>query len=251
MGFFDLYCAESGLPLRGDTRLVLLAEETGGRWSPIALPLCGEYDRVGAIDFPSSLDERSASVDAFLRRLEFGFPPGRTGLGERLRAAAPFLKDGAWKGGAWLGPPRRVVGYTLLDAGIYSAIADVVGEARKREWEWAAYGVLEERPFEEVFTRAFRLVDLAREVCSELTEARKKAMRKPLLELARVVAWGTTFAPVDFDAGGQFDGYYVDGPPERSVAPFVRAAREKYAAHPVVLRAVDANARRWNKGDVD
>lgn len=50
MGLFDYRCMITGLSLKSSKTVLVLLEKTGDDYVPIALPVFGEYNRLGAID---------------------------------------------------------------------------------------------------------------------------------------------------------------------------------------------------------
>lgn len=54
MGLFDYRCMITGLSLKSSKTVLILLEKSGDNYAPIALPVFGEYNRLGAID---SIDE--------------------------------------------------------------------------------------------------------------------------------------------------------------------------------------------------
>jgi len=230
MGVFDVCCAESGLVLGGDARLILLAEESPGRFEPIALPISGAYDRLGGIDLPEPYDTNVGHIAAFCARLEFDELPRDASFEERLPEMAHAVSEGRW-GRIW----GRKVAYALVDGRIYGAIAE------------NAEDTLEKTLFEELFERAFPMRDLSMEVYGSLGAGEKRALRADLAEFVRYREWGTALKPVDLEESGQFTGYSAKEHPGSAAEPFVKAARKKYARHPHVLEAVEANAEYWKE----
>jgi hypothetical protein len=57
MGFFEVLCSATGIPLSDRARLVLVCETKpdNGKWVAIALPIADTYNRIGYIDLPDKL----------------------------------------------------------------------------------------------------------------------------------------------------------------------------------------------------
>lgn len=82
MGFFDVHCAVSGVPLLGQQTAAWLVRAADG--APLTLPVCGEYDRLGSIEVPRWGEDFCDTLnELYLKWVE----SGRTGLwGFRGRA---------------------------------------------------------------------------------------------------------------------------------------------------------------------
>src|SRR3954454_24268286 len=72
MGFYDQRCAVSGVSLRGSRSVLVLLGRMGVAHFPIALPIEGQYNRLGSIDMIDE-DENTALIHAhFTARYEAG-----------------------------------------------------------------------------------------------------------------------------------------------------------------------------------
>jgi uncharacterized protein (TIGR02996 family) len=126
---YECICVESGLVLDGNSRLLLVAE-VGDRYHPFTLPLRGTYDRGGRIDLPAKLDANAKAIHEFVGDgIDFvAKMPKRASLTldavlDELRADGP--------GGSW---ESRKVSVTLVDDGIYTAVAGVVADNAAAAW---------------------------------------------------------------------------------------------------------------------
>lgn len=130
---FDLHCGYSGLALREETRVVLLARR-GESWVPLAAPLCETYDRGGGIDEPEDGEPAFEAFEAWARA-----ELGTDGLEETLEA----MRDGTVE---WNGAPLC---YALVDEAVYRALPDAstpadaaLPEALRVPWKSALGGLV-------------------------------------------------------------------------------------------------------------
>jgi len=63
MGFYDYRCMVTGVSLKGAVAALVLLAPDGAKLRPIALPVFGEYNRLGAIDVKP--DENSTAIWTF------------------------------------------------------------------------------------------------------------------------------------------------------------------------------------------
>lgn len=108
----DVHCAYTGIALKGETQLVLLAKDEDA-WKVISAPLRSTYDRYGRIDIPSMDDPPNRSpFDAFMEWANEHF---RVTDSDEL---FELMIDGQalWRG--------REISYALVDAGVYDTLPD-------------------------------------------------------------------------------------------------------------------------------
>lgn len=227
MAVFDVFCAESGLVLGGDARLILVAESSPGRFEPIALPIAGRYDRHGCIDLPEPFDTIVMHVASFCCRLDFDDLQRDAAFDERLSEMTHAATDDRW-GRLW----GRKVSYALVDGRVYAAIAETVEDTFRSAI------------FEELFERAFPVREMSAEVYAPLDASVQRALRADLVEFVRYRTFGTALLPVRVDKRVQFTGYSAKKS-ANAAKPYVKAARRKYARYPRILDAVEANAAYW------
>lgn len=251
MGPFEVLCSESRLVLGGATRLIVVAELGPGRYAPIALPLLGPYNRAGLIDLPPRLDDNARMIERFLRKLPLDVDARRADLAEllrRLRAprrlSAPMQLSFEWGTGS--GPKAS---FTLVDDGIYTAVARTVAQGGQANGSGCAEGELERLDLDAAFAAALPLDDASRAIYEPMSAQRREALREQVALLARFRAWGATFMPLDPGEMGRCAGYSEEDHPGAAAEPYVVAARKKYADYPLLLEAVRGNERYWREFD--
>jgi uncharacterized protein (TIGR02996 family) len=129
MGLFDSMCAESGLIIEKQQRLILLAQQANDdeRWVPIRLPIKGTNDRGGTMDVPRKLDANMKAVAALARNLVYegeAWVTGLEGMLDEIRA------DGS--GATWNG---RAVSFALVEGGVFDAIVKAVAKNGATAWK--------------------------------------------------------------------------------------------------------------------
>lgn len=238
MGFYDVCCAESGLVLSGNARLMLIAAanaESRDRYEVIGLPMIGCYDRLGLIDLPDELDAAAKAVEKVCMTLEVA------SSGDDFHAVLDTMNQMPQKT-VWNG---RRIAWALVDDGIYRAIVRTVAAGERPEWAALKTGVLEKADLPTLLSAAFALPEVSRELYGDLLNNPPPWMRTALEDAARFRAWGTALKPVDIFSSGQYTGYSRAEHDDSAAEPFVVAARKKYKAFPQVLEAVAANEARW------
>lgn len=239
MGVFDVFCAESGIALNGDTRLVMLAESGNGRFEPIALPIKGCYNRYGSIDADDdSLDENGRAVFEFCKKLKYDTPPFGKEFEEHLSVLNMGPSEDSWA--EWNG---HRVSFALLHGGIYDAIVQTVMSGGKPNWTPYSKASLKNKLLQSLFDEAFRNAAISRAIYPKFPAK----LQAELIELLRFRAWGTTLTPLDITKCDQFTGFSrrqnVEGAPE----DYLNAARKKYEPFPLLLDALKQDEQRWRE----
>lgn len=72
MGFFDYRCMISGLSLSSARVALVLLEEIGNDFVPIALPVFGQYNRIGAINGIFEDDSTRRTLEYFQSKINAG-----------------------------------------------------------------------------------------------------------------------------------------------------------------------------------
>jgi hypothetical protein len=229
MGFFDLHCVESGLALIDSTALLVIAKQDG-RWLPCATPAFDTYNRVGGLD-EIHLDDAGEEILASVRVRSL--PQGGEGIALEDLVSELCVAPGTWA--------ERDTSYTLVDAGIYGAVAETM-----RQREGFDDASLDALSWPALVARAIPFVEARRRY--ERSESRDVTAMK---DLVRFVAWGTDLRPASQLPSGQYCG--LTRPNGRSADGYTLAAvdkaRRRYAGFPLLLEAVEQNADRWSDLD--
>lgn len=246
MGFFDLLCQESELVLGGATAFILIGEHQQV-WTPVAVPLCNSYDRLGRIDMPGKSDEdcfneNASLLTSFLKqcKTESGESPKEKSLEDLVDE---HLKEGFL---LWEGIP---ISYCLVDQRIYNAIAKTVEAGGQPEWELYSTENLDKLEFESLFESAFALGNVSKAIYQPIADC-KHWLSEPLKTLYRYRAWGAQFQAFDLfaeDGPGQCCGYQG----EYGSQAYCDKARETYKSFPLILKAIEENADYWKELDED
>ena len=239
MGVFDVFCAESGIALHGDTRLVMLAESGNECFEPIALPIKGCYNRYGSIDASDdSLDKNGRAIFEFCKKLKYDTPPFGKEFEEHLSVLNMGPSEDSWA--RWNG---QRISFALLHDGIYEAIAQTVMNGGKPEWTPYSKASLQRKTFQSLFDDAFHNSAISRTIYPELPTK----LQGELIEFVCYRAWGTPLTPLDVTKGDQFTGFSkgenIDSAPE----DYLNAARKKYESFPLLLEALNQDERRWRE----
>jgi hypothetical protein len=72
MGFYDARCMVSGVSLKGTDAALILLEQAGDAYRPIALAITGNYNRLGCIDGIDEDDNTDLILEYFLAGLRSG-----------------------------------------------------------------------------------------------------------------------------------------------------------------------------------
>jgi len=229
MGFFEVLCGASGIPLSGAAKLVLVAETKpdGKAWQPISLPLSGTYNRVGSIDLPEKLDSHAKAIEKLCAGLAWDGEPDGTDLESSLSELNRCMNEDTW--GRSNG--RRVT-FAIFDANVYKAMAKHGKAAGSTA---------------ELIAMALPIVDLREAIYGRLDKRAVDKLRASAVELVRFLASGVKLKPVNVIEAGQLCGYDVG--PEMSAKPFLTKAKKQWAKHPEILAAIALNERHWRELD--
>ncbi len=125
MGLYDERCAVSGVSLKGSRSVLVLLGRTGVAHYPIALPIRGQYNRLGSIDMIDE-DENTELIHAyFTARLGSGEfvldePYKRTGVGNIEKLLAVFERNVVMGEDAGLLSGRPVL-FAMIDEDVWDA----------------------------------------------------------------------------------------------------------------------------------
>ena len=72
MGFYDCRCMVTGVSLKATSARLVLLQQIGESWRPIALPILGTYNRLGSIDGISEDANSSLVLRDFLQKMQTG-----------------------------------------------------------------------------------------------------------------------------------------------------------------------------------
>ncbi len=186
MGLFDKHCAESGIPLRGNTVLLPVAR-SGDAWIPAALPVFGTNNRYGSLD--------ELALDEATRRLfEVATFSGDKPRGRWSRLFRKPKPDDVSENISRLVDAPAVwngteLSYTLIDAGVFDAAARTA--ATKVPRLSPGMGGLVDRAFPLAFSR-----EMYRNLSYE--------SRKDLIELICFLAYGPVLKPIHELETGQY-----------------------------------------------
>lgn len=256
MSNFDVMCAESRIPLTGEVRLLLIAEATagateapagfapsepGGRgWRapgeffPITVPIAGKYDRAGGIVLQEPLTPQALLIQSMFRTIKFDQKP----KSRKLVDVLPALRHGLSEDN-WARSNGRRISYVLFDAKVYDAIARTVEKGGRADWDatkkW--YG----RSTTQLLSQAFPIPDLRTTLFGKLEEEQLEKLRFDIIAVSKLRVFGIRPTPIDIEGVGAYTG--LTGP--TGVESFIAAARERYAAQPLLAAAVDAAEARW------
>lgn len=135
MGLFDSMCCESGLIIKGDQRLILIAEVPAVKakatevWMPIALPIAGTNDRGGTMDVPKKLDANMKAVVAFGKTLAFEDEDVKAS-----KVGLEALLDELRGDGSGATSKERRVSFALIAGEVWSAIVKAVAANGATAW---------------------------------------------------------------------------------------------------------------------
>jgi hypothetical protein len=256
MGNFDVMCAESRIPLTGEVRLLLIAESAAGateppadlapsapgvrgwrapgEFFPIAVPLTGRYDREGGIVLPDPLPSHGLLIQSLFRTIKFDQKPKSRKLGDVI----PALRQGMSEDN-WARSNGRRISYVLFDAKVYDAMARTVEKGGRADWDatkkW--YG----RSTTTLLSQAFPIPDLRTTLFGKLEAEQLEKLRFDIVSVLKLKSFGFRPTPIDIEGAQTFTG--VSGP--TGVESHIAAARERYAAQPLLLAAVEAAEARW------
>src|SRR5262245_34229806 len=224
MGFFDVLCSASGIPLRGMTRLVLVAATApkNDEWVAIALPIADTYNRLGYIDLPNKLDAHAKAIERLCRDLAWDRDIGKPTLETSLSELGRCMNESVW--GRSNG---RRVSYALFDERVYLALARL--GAKRTKLTAKSPGL---------FEAVIPIGDIRERIYGGLPKPTRGRLRERALELARVLAFPTKLAPVDITAGGQLTGYSKKQNPYGAAEPYFQKAKKKWAKHREVMAAI-------------
>jgi hypothetical protein len=229
MGFFEVLCSATGIPLSDDACLVLIAETKpkGGAWVPIALPIVESYNRLGYIDMPERLDESARAIEKFCNKLDWDNPPGKD-LESSLSELGRCMNESVWGRSN-----ERRVSYALFDARVYRALAKIGAKKTKLTAKSS-----------DLFEQVFPIADIRDAIYGKLRAPDLAKLRPAALDLARVLAFPTKLSPVDVTAAGQLTGL-------RDAARFIDKAKKKWSKFPEVKKAIAACEKDWAERDDD
>jgi hypothetical protein len=238
MGFFDVLCAESGLPLADGAVCLPLAQLPDGSWAPLALPLRSIYNRLGSIDEPAH-SLTAAGLARLRDQMTYPYDPS-DGLEGMLQEMNRGVSEEDWV--TWDGVN---ISFVLLDEGIYDAVIETLLHAGSPAHAPIDFAALAARPADELWSDTFIHAELTAKVYVGLDADDRQSLHEELLDLAVFLRWGTPLQPIDVETGGQYYCYESEQYPDDATRPLIDAARVRYAALPQMLEAVEANARRW------
>ncbi len=139
MGAFHCVCAESGLLVTDEQRLIVLRELAADSWVPIAVPIASSPDGYGRMEDPKRLDPNLKSILAFGKTLDYEGPvPAnldvrKLGLGTMIDN---IQGDGGGPGGLTTCATREGhrISYALIYGPIYDAIVHAVAKSTATAW---------------------------------------------------------------------------------------------------------------------
>jgi hypothetical protein len=276
MGLFDCACAESGLIIEREQRLIVI-EQVGDVWVPIALPIAGVNNRYGTMDMPSRLDANMNAVARFGTKLAY-----RDRKVKPATITLAAMLDEIRGDGSGAAHDGRAVSFALIEAGIYRAVVDAVAATGATAWtryarlhaghdataaklckavlatptDPAPRQVLVDHLLERddphgkllallpavADTKPAELVAAAIPQGNAIYADADPATLRPASGLVRFLAWGTELRPTCGE--GQFSGF-TKAKYDSGVEPYVTAARDRYAGMPELLEICDRNEAAW------
>jgi hypothetical protein len=236
VGFFDFRCPITRLSLRGmDAVHIALVAVTPERWAPLTLPIRGNYDRLGSIDFIKPDGVTARFVDGFMRMIKAGrvrAPGASRELDAVLRAPGleALLKLFARANTDSIGSVStftldgRALRQMLIHAGAFEALApDVPTRA-------PGYEALEQQ-----LLRA-PIDPLAREMFEEVIIGDDDLRLRASVALTRIAALDAWLAAGDRSWAPGDEAHQSDHVLDHEYA---LAARRDLAAHPALVRVID------------
>jgi hypothetical protein len=218
MGFFDVRCLASGLPIRsGQPCRAVIVQKRGARFAPVALAIEGRYDKLGSLeDIRGNEDtKRLTSLFGSLwreKRLSGGSPNQPLARPKNPGHLLEMIRQGA-ADQSWIKADGSALAFALIDDGIFRA---AVEEGRA--------------PAMPGIRGAFGDAALAAELYGELPSS---GLNARLRDFAKFRAW---FGPNPWtpDLGGEL--YFLD-----DIETAAAKALRRFRKHPLLLRALEAH----------
>lgn len=244
MGFYDVRCGASGLSLKGAGAGLFLLRQHNRGFAPVALPVFGQYNRLGAIDmiredYNTALlyrklerlideEELVLSGDA-LDQYERDPPSNIERVLQAIERACTIKKEFV----TYHGKPLV---FMLVSDLIYQAVTEKAAQDLKQP-EWGA--ALEALPLPELVERAFGGVEPASTFYGDLIGAPQETQeqaRRDLAAFIRFRAWFASWGKWKHDSSPS--QHY-----DEHLRRYLRAAWKRFKEEPALLRALARYAK--------